>query len=311
MADTQVSSLAAAGTTAFDKRYYYALRPQLHFDQVATVKGEPTHRGGSVQFTITDDLAAATTALTETSDVTAVAMSDSTVTVTLVEYGNTIRTTAKARGTDYFELDAQAANVLGHNAGISIDTLARTELTGGTNVVRPNDRASTAALVAGDVFGAADVREIVAGLRGANSMPFTGSNYLGMIHPDQSVDLRSETGAAGWLEPANHSEAARRWNGFIGTFEGVMWIETPRVELDADAGSGTVDAYYAVVVGQECLAKAFSTNESAPLPTVRRGPVTDSLMRFHPTGWYWLGGYKRFREASIQRYETASSIGAN
>jgi hypothetical protein len=39
--------------------------------------------------------------------------------------------------------------------------------------------------------------------------------------------------------------------------------------------------------------------------------VTDSLMRFHPVGWYWLGGYSRFREAAIRRYETASSIGAN
>ena len=41
------------------------------------------------------------------------------------------------------------------------------------------------------------------------------------------------------------------------------------------------------------------------------GPVTDTLRRFNPVGWYHLVGYGRFREAALQRIETASSIGAN
>jgi hypothetical protein len=39
--------------------------------------------------------------------------------------------------------------------------------------------------------------------------------------------------------------------------------------------------------------------------------VVDVLQRFQPVGWYWLGGYARFREASLRRVESASSIGAN
>lgn len=312
MAYTQVSSLNTAGTTAFDKRMYFALRPQLHHDQVATVRPVATHQGGSVQFTLRSDLAAATSELTETSDVTAVAMSDSTVTVTLKEYGNTINTTAKARGTDYTAVDADAANLIGFNAGISLDTLARDELVGGTNV-KFEGQTSQAAITASDTYSAASIREVVAGLRGDNVMPFVGTSYIGMIHPDQSVDLRAETGAAGWAEPVNNTggEDYRRWQGIVGVFEGVSWIETPRVNLVADGGAANVDVYQSLILGQECLAKAFSSSESAAVPQVRRGPVTDSLMRFHPVGWYWLGGYKRFREAAIRRYETASSIGAN
>jgi len=312
MAYTQVSSLNTAGTTAFDKRMYFALRPQLHHDQVATVRPVATHQGGSVQFTLRSDLAAATSELTETSDVTAVAMSDSTVTVTLREYGNTINTTAKARGTDYTAVDADAANLIGFNAGISLDTLARDVLVGGTNV-KFEGQATQGAITASDTYSAASIREVVAGLRGDNVMPFIGTSYIGMIHPDQSVDLRAETGAAGWAEPVNNTggEAYRRWQGIVGTFEGVSWIETPRVNLVADGGASNVDVYQSLILGQECLAKAFSSSESAAVPQVRRGPVTDSLMRFHPVGWYWLGGYARFREAAIRRYETASSIGAN
>ena len=312
MAYTQVSSLNTAGTTAFDKRMYFALRPQLHHDQVATVRPVATHQGGSVQFTLRSDLAAATSTLTETSDVTAVAMSDSTVTVTLAEYGNTINTTAKARGTDYTAVDADAANLIGFNAGISPDTLARDVLVGGTNV-KFEGQATQGAITASDTYSAASIREVVAGLRGDNVMPFIGTSYIGMIHPDQSVDLRAETGAAGWAEPVNNTggEAYRRLQGVVGVFEGVSWIETPRVNLVADGGASNVDVYQSLILGQECLAKAFSSSESAAVPQVRRGPVTDSLMRFHPVGWYWLGGYARFREAAIRRYETASSIGAN
>lgn len=310
MAYTQMSSLNTAGTTAFDKRMYFALRPQLHHDQVATVRPVPTHQGRYVKFTLRSDLGAATTELTETSDVTAVAMSDSQVQVELKEYGNTINTTAKARGTDYSAVDADAANLIGFNAGISLDTLARDELVGGTNV-KFEGQTTQGAITASDTYSAASVREVVAGLRGDNVMPFIGTTYIGMIHPDQSVDLRAETGAAGWAEPANNSDADRRWQGVVGVFEGVSWIESPRVNLVADGGATNVDVYQSLILGQECLAKAFSSSESAAVPQVRRGPVTDSLMRFHPVGWYWLGGYKRFREAAIRRYETASSIGDN
>jgi hypothetical protein len=47
------------------------------------------------------------------------------------------------------------------------------------------------------------------------------------------------------------------------------------------------------------------------VPKVVRGPVVDSLMRFNPIGWYWLGGYGRFREASLRRIDSSSSIGSN
>ena len=310
MAYTQQSSLNTAGTVAFDKRMYFALRPQLHHDQVATVRPVATHQGGSVKFTLRDDLTAATSTLTETTDPTPVAMGDSQVEVTLAEYGNVINTTALARGTDYSAVDADAANLIGYNAGISLDTIARDVLVGGTNV-KFEGQATQGAITASDTYAAASVREVVAGLRGDNVMPFVGTTYIGMIHPDQSVDLRAETGAAGWAEPVNNTAGDRRWQGIVGVFEGVSWIETPRVKLIADGGATTVDVYQSLILGQECLAKAFSSSESAAVPQVRRGPVTDSLMRFHPVGWYWLGGYARFREAAIRRYETASSIGAN
>ena len=315
MADafTQVSSLASVGTTAHVALAYFSLRDEFFFDQVADVKPtQQTHAGGTVLFYIYDEMAEATGALTETVDPDAIAIADSTVTVTLVEQGNAVRTTAKARGTDLLELDRDAANLIGHNAGLSLDSIARAVLEAGSNAIFANGAANRGAIDGtDDVLGADEIAEAVAKLRGANVQTHDGL-YTAYIHPDNSYDLRRETGAAGWAEPANVSDATRRWTGMVGAFNGARIIEAPRVSKDVDGGSGNVDVYLTLVVGRQALAKAHAMKDGyKELPQIIVGPQTDKLRRFNSLGWKWLGGYKRFREASIQRIECSSTIGAN
>ena len=296
---------------------YFALRSELLFDQAADVQASnQTMPGSSVIFTIFSELAVASTPLTETSDVDPVAMADSNVTVTLTEYGNTINTTAKLRGTAFLDVDAAAANLIGYNAGNSMDTVVREVLAAGTNVVYggggSTNPSSRATVQAEDIIEANDVRRVTAALRGANVSPWSGY-YIGFIHPDVSYDLRRETGNASWNAPHVNMDTANIYTGEIGTFESVRFIETPRTKVRTDLGeSSTVDVYDTYIMGRQALAKAYSfVDGNGPVPSVRRGPVVDSLMRFNPIGWYWLGGYGRFREASLRRIESSSSIGAN
>jgi len=315
MAYTQASSLSV-DQAAFDRIAFFALRSELLFDAVADV--QPTNQsmpGSTVTFTIFNDLAAATTALTETSDVTAVAMSDSQVSVTLAEYGNAVLTTAKLRGTSFLDVDTVAANVVGYNAGISIDSVVRSVLEAGSNVNYATggatDPTSRATIAAEDIIAADDLRKVTAQLRGDNVPTFNGL-YMGYIHPDVSYDLRSETGAAAWRDPHVYVDTDMIYNGEIGAFEGIRFIETPRAPLFVDGGASNVDAYGTLVMGRQALAKAHSiTDGNGPNPSIVRGPVVDTLERFQPIGWYWLGGYGRFREASLRRIESSSSIGAN
>ena len=320
MAYTQQSSLGV-DQAAYDRMAYFALRSELLFDQAADVQASnQTMPGSSVIFTIFSELAVASTPLTETSDVDAVAMADSNVTVTLTEYGNTINTTAKLRGTSFLDVDAAAANLIGYNAGNSIDTVVREVLAGGTNVVYggggSSDETSRTAIEAEDIIEANDIRKVTAALRGANVSPWSGY-YIGFIHPDVSYDLRRETGNASWNAPHVNMDTANIYTGEIGTFESVRFIETPRTKVrtnasDGAGAAGNIDVYDTYIMGRQALAKAYSfVDGNGPVPSVRRGPVVDSLMRFNPIGWYWLGGYGRFREASLRRIESASSIGAN
>jgi N4-gp56 family major capsid protein len=305
--------------TAYDLMAYFALRPQLYFDAVADVK--PTNQsqaGSAVQFTITNDLAFATTPLNESTDLTPVALSDSTVSLTLAEYGNAVTTTALARGTSFLDLDPVAANIVGFNAGGSIDTLARNILQAGTNVNYAVGNGTNVAAARNQVspantLVASDVRQVRAQLL-RNNVPQIGSYYMAFIHPDVSFDLRGQTGAATWNEPHAYSQPDNIWTGELGSFSGFRFVETPRAPIFADAGSSTTftDVYRTLFLGRQALAKAYSyVDGNGAFPMVVPGPITDSLRRLVPIGWYWLGVYGIFRQASLYGVESASSIGKN
>jgi len=303
----------SSDTTAFQQLAYFALRSQPMFEMVADVRSTAqSHNGSAVQFNIYNDLSQATSALTEDSDVTAVALGDSTVTVTLAEYGNAVITTAKLRGTSFLNVDADAANIIGYNMVDSIDKVVSDVANGGTNVSYGGSAGSRAAVAAGDIITADKARAAVADLRTASAPGFENGNYIGMVHPDVAYDLRSETDVTDIIQYQIRQDGASVRNGSIGVFGGVEWIENPRAGLLADAGSGTTDVYQTLICGRQALAKAFSRAPGfGEDPSVIFGPVTDTLRRFHPVGWYHLVGYGRFREASLQRIETSSSIGAN
>jgi N4-gp56 family major capsid protein len=299
---------------AYDRMAYFSLRPELYFDAVCDV--QPTRQampGSSVIFSIQTDMAVASTSINESVDVDAVALSNSNVTLTLAEYGNVAMTSAKLRGVSFIELSPVVANVIGYNAGISIDTVARDVLKAGTNVRYVGQATARNTVIPTDTMRATGVRRALADLRGAN-VATIGGLYVAFIHPDVSYDLRGETGAASWRDPHTYSQPGEIWNGEIGAFEGFRFIETPRAPIFADAGSSTTltDVYATLFLGRQGLAKCFSvTDGNGAFPKVVVGPVTDHLRRQQPLGWYWLGAYGIFRQESVRRVESASSIGTN
>jgi N4-gp56 family major capsid protein len=319
-AETGTANLSV-DQVAFEKMAYFALRPEMYYDQFADVQAtNATNPGASIKFTVFADLAAATTALGEAEDVTPVAMSDSQVTVTLNEYGNATVTTAKLRASSFLPVDPIAAQAVGYNAGLSIDTIARNVLQAGDNVLYATggatDPTSRVTVNSDDTLAANDVRKVVAQLRGAN-VPTIGGSYVGFIHPDVSYDFRSATDAAAWRTPANYVNPEGIYNGEIGMFEGVRFMESSRAPLFANASdnsgsAGTIDVYGTLIMGRQALAKGISLGgEYGAQPTIVYGTVTDLLKRFRPVGWKHFVGYGVFRQEALRRIESSSSIGTN
>lgn len=325
MADFYANEISTASLqtdqVAFEKLAYFALRPEMYFDQFADVQAtNATNPGASIKFTVFADLAAATTPLGEAEDVTPVSMSDSQVTVTLQEYGNATVTTAKLRASSFMPVDPVAAQAVGYNAGLSIDTVARDVLQAGSNVLYATgggtDPTARNEISVDDVLTITDIRKAVAQLRSAN-VPTINGTYIGFIHPDVQFDLLSATDAAGWRDAYKYTDATPLINGEIGQIDGVRFIASPRAPLFADAGNGSggagnIDAYGTLIMGRQALAKGISLGgEYGAQPSIVYGTVTDLLKRFRPVGWKHFVGYSVFRQEALRRIESASSIGAN
>ena len=299
-------------TQAYDRLVEFALRSVPSFRAVADKKPvSQTHAGSSVLFQVYNDLAVKTSTLTETSDVDAVAVpATTTVAVTLNEYGNSIISTRKLDLFSLADVEPALANIVAFNMNDSLDIVVRGVLAGGTQVIREIAGAISTAAVTGvsatDTIKAKDIRYVVAKMRAANVVPRRGNLFASYIHPEVSHDLRAETGTAAWRQPAEYVNPAGIYAGEIGTFEGVAFIESPRLpNSQAGAGSGTTQTrvYDTFIMGQQALAEAVAEE-----PHTVIGPVVDRLMRHRPMGWYGVLGFARYREEALFRIESGSSI---
>jgi N4-gp56 family major capsid protein len=304
-----INQLSNQVLTSYNKLAYFALREGLVFDQFSTVKpGDVTNPGTPVSWNFWTELSAITSTLAEGVDVDAVNVADSQVTVTPAEYGNAVILTLRLRTDAYLiGFDQNIANLLNFNLVDSMDGLARTALNAPTNIsYAVTDRTSTTFILSTDLLTIAGVREERATLRSASVVPWDGSNYGAIVHPDVGYDFKAATGDGSWSSLGQYSDPASIWNDEIGLIANVRFMESPRARLQADAATGTVDAYSTYFFGQEFLAKA------EPIPAhMVVGPVTDKLQRFSSLGWHAYVAWTVFRQASIRIIKTASSIGDN
>lgn len=233
--DALVTGSADVGVVqaAYNLGTSFELRPWLYFDAVATVKPKrQAHPGSSVIFTITDNLAPATTALSEKTDIDAVVMSDAPVTVVLLEYGNAVRTSAVLRGENLLgNYDPVVANVIGFNAGQSLNHLARNGLFdgNGTSTVDAGGKYAGVGNLdsAGGDLTSTRIRAAVVNLKDANVRPFSGNAFVGFFKPTALLPLREETGEVGWRAPQIYGgNATPIINGEYGMYEGVRFVET-------------------------------------------------------------------------------------
>ena len=390
MAYTDTTAIAGLIKTAYDRYVEFALRSQPMIRSVADKRpAQQAMPGSTVVFSLYNDLAAATSTLGETTDVTAVALPDvSTVSVTLEEKGNGALVTRKLQLFSLSDVDPAVADIIAYNMADSIDQLAMSALNGGTYVQYGGATAtSTATVTAASTIDSADIRKLVAKLRTRKAVPREGNLYWTGIHPEVSHDLRAETGSVGWrdIHAQTDSGQGNLWAGTIGTYEGAFFVETNRMasaksganqstlattavtvagtsagftfgvassaviatraevgdkvngtgiatdaRISAITTSGSTTTftvatahtaavtattvvtvtpvtrvYSTILCGKQALAEAVAVE-----PNVVIGPVTDSLMRFRPIGWYGVLGFSRYREESLYRIESGSSIAA-
>jgi N4-gp56 family major capsid protein len=233
---TSSSTISNLVQAAYDQYVRMALRSIPVMRNLADVKPvQQAMPGSSVVFSIYSDLAQATSTLTETSDVSSIALGNpSQVTVTLNEYGSAVTTTKKLNLTSFNDVDSALADIIAYNAADSIDNVVGQVLSAGTNAIYSNGPAGTpptssATVLSGDTMTVADIRNAVVSLRTNKALPRMGELYAAYLHPRQSADLRAETGTGGFQELSKYVDRTPFVAGAVGVIEGAFIVETPRV----------------------------------------------------------------------------------
>ncbi len=228
---TGSSTISALVTTAYDQYVRMALRSIPVMRALADVKPvQQAMPGSSVVFSIYSDLAQATSTLTETSDVSSIALGNpSQVTVTLNEYGSAVTTTKKLNLTSFNDVDSALADIIAYNAADSLDNVVGQTLVGGTNVIYGGSATSSATVVAASKITVSNIRQAVTELRTNKALPRMGELYAAYVHPRQAADLRAESGTGGFQELTKYVDRTPFVAGAVGVIEGAYIVETPRV----------------------------------------------------------------------------------
>lgn len=248
-----------------------------------TMPGTLEKNGGSttVKWRRFDDLAVATTALGEVTGNasfqmgrTAATPTVTDITVAVAKYGNFINHSEEL---DLFNVNSRAAqlmDVLGRNAGETLNVLARDVMDTATNVRYGNGVAGTTTIIT--AMSSGDIRNVVNNLNRQSAMKFfsmgTGStnigsspirsSYFGICHPDVEEDIRDITGFI----------AVEQYGGYIGDVQvgefgavnGVRWVSSEIASIDADAGTTSAsgfrgtsdvlnDVYKSYIYGREAV----------------------------------------------------------
>ncbi len=244
---TTTSSISNLVQAAYDQYVRMALRSIPVMRSLADVKPvQQAMPGSSVVFSIYSDLAQATSTLTESSDVSSIALGNpSQVTVTLSEYGSAVSTTKKLNLTSFNDVDSALADIIAYNAADSIDNVVGQVLCAGTQALfgtgGTTNPTSSATVLPVDTITTADIRNAVVTLRTNKALPRIGELYAAYLHPRQSADLRAESGTGGFQELTKYVERTPFTAGAVGVLEGAFIVETPRVlnGLSLAAGIGT------------------------------------------------------------------------
>ena len=190
----------------------------------------PKGKGKTIAWDKMSPLPKAKVPLTEGITPEGKAINISRVTATPEQYGAYVSTT------DQFEFFTpnpspevlRINEVLGDNAGETLDSLTADALSTGTNVQYVNGKTARASLTADDVLTVAEIKKAVRTLKGNRAKKLKGNKYVAIIHTDIAHDLMNDPE---WKFPHQYVDTKQIYEGEIGELYGVRFVESPDAKV--------------------------------------------------------------------------------
>lgn len=236
---TQSAGLTHLATVFYQRKALDQLRQMFRFAAITEPNDLPLKSGKTVQMYRYDLLAANTNPSAEGVIGSSVAQSTSTVSATVQEYSDFTSGSTLLVETDISSTEAEHASNLGYRAGLTNDTLARTEFDSNVATVGFNTLGAT--------FTTQDVKRMKALLMAINVRPRDNGEWAGILHPYITFDLKADNTAGGFIEVQKYANPSSMMSGEIGMVDNVRFVESTNV---GTTGSSPNVQYYVYIAGK-------------------------------------------------------------
>jgi N4-gp56 family major capsid protein len=307
---TLTESLSAEMKVYYDDVLLDNAKPNLVHDQFGQKRPIPANNGKTIEFRRFKSLPKQLTPLTEGVTPDPNNMTVTTVTATVEQYGDWISLSDVLLLTAIDNNLVEAVQLLGDQAGRTLDTITRDIINGGTNVLyAPNGTdavASRTAIAATSLMTAQVAMKAAAILKGANAGTFD-NDYVAIIHPYVAYDLMQDEGWKDWHKYTNPENA---YEGELGKIGRVRFVESTEAKIWEKAGANNVSVFSTLVIGKN--AYGVTEVEGGGLETIvkQKGSAgtADPLDQRASAGWKAIKTAEILSDEFMVRIESSSSF---
>lgn len=320
MADltTRATEVTAEINNFYSRALLERALPLFVHTSFAQVRDIPRNSGTDViKFRKYGALTAQTTALTEGVTPAGKQLSITDITATVLYYGDYVTLTDKVLIETMDPLLTETSEVLGEQAGDSLDQLCRDIVVAGTTIQYASTATARNEITAAMKMTRAEIKEIVRTLKGNNAKPLTsridpntGYNtvplnrcFVGIIHPNTTFDLKD---ASGWTPVEKYPNKGDIMPGEVGALDEVRFVETTNAKVFSDAGFGAaVDVYASIILGKDAYGISRISGEAMRTIVKPLGSAgtADPLEQRTTSGWKALFVTRILQQAFMGRIE--------
>lgn len=262
MANTTTTQVTAAVNNFYDRTMLKAARPALVHTRWAQVRDLPRNGSAVIKFRRYSLLTANTTALTEGVTPTGSQLSITDVTATVAQYGDFVTLSDFLQVTTLDPVLTETADILGQQAGNSIDQLCRTVMVAGTTIQWASTATAVTEVSASMKLTRQEVREAVRTLHSNDAKkitrmvnPSTGFNtsplapcFVGIISENTLYDLKNEPG---WVPVEEYASQKDVMENEVGKLDEVRFVMTTNANIETSAGAGSIDVHNTLILAMD------------------------------------------------------------
>jgi len=307
-----VNQLTAEQAEFYQRTMLERLLPELFFMKYGEKKNIPKNAGAVTSFRRLNSLAVSTTAITEGVTPDGVNLDIAKINATVSEYGNWTKISEFINMVGLDPLLTEASELMGENAGESMDIIVRDIIAAGTNVLYANGKASRVTVAAADKISALDILKARRTLKRNKvksiTLPSGGKGYLAFIHTDVATDLMQ---TQEWKDQNTYTDTKNREEGTLGKMYGIHFLEADNAVKFAGAGATGADVYGTIIIGKGAYGVPDVNGSSKPEIIVHKAGsagTADPLNQFNTVAWKSAFTTVRLQELAILRYESGATV---